>query len=238
MTSTQTASCIDGAAGLRGMPCRGTVYGALLNYQGTLAALADQLNQPPYKAPPQAPILFIKTANTHSIDGAPIHLPDHVGQIEVGAALGIVIGKTACRVSVADALDHVAGYVTVNDVSVPHHSYFRPAVKYKCLDGFCPIGTMVARDAVPDPGALTIQVYVNGRLEQTNSTANLIRPVPQLLADVTEFMTLSPGDILLVGTPENPPFAKAGDRVVIDIAGVGRLQNPITAESGIHEGNP
>lgn len=214
----------------------GTVYGALLNYRGTLAALADQVNQAPYKAPPQAPILYIKTANTHSVDGAPIPLPGDVAALQIGAALGVVIGKTACRVSAGNAMEHVAGYVVVNDVSVPHDSFYRPAVRYKCRDGFCPIGTMVARDAVSNPDALTVQVHVNGKLAQQNTTANLIRPVAQLIADVTAFMTLSPGDVLLVGTPENAPLAKAGDSVVIDIEGIGRLCNTVVAEQEISGG--
>lgn len=210
-----------------------TVYGAALNYKGALAALADQVNQAPYKAPPQAPILYIKTANTFSADGAAIALPADVKEVQIGAALGIVIGKTACRVPAGQALDYVAGYTVVNDVSVPHASFYRPAVRHKCRDGFCPIGATVPRDAVRNPDALAVRVYINDKLVQQNTTANLIRPVAQLIADVTDFMTLSPGDILLVGTPENPPVAKAGDRVVIEIEQVGGLQNAVTAEQEI-----
>jgi 5-oxopent-3-ene-1,2,5-tricarboxylate decarboxylase/2-hydroxyhepta-2,4-diene-1,7-dioate isomerase len=209
---------------------RYTVYGALLNYKGALAALAGQVNEAPYKAPPKAPILYIKTANTYSAEGAPIPLPADVKEVQVGAALGIVIGKTACRVPVSQALDYVSGYTVVNDVSVPHESFYRPPVRHKCRDGFCPIGAIVPRDAVPNPDALAIRVTINDKLEQQNTTANLVRSVAQLIADVTDFMTLSPGDILLVGTPENPPVARAGDRVVIEIEQVGRLHNTVAAE--------
>jgi 5-oxopent-3-ene-1,2,5-tricarboxylate decarboxylase/2-hydroxyhepta-2,4-diene-1,7-dioate isomerase len=206
-----------------------TVYGALLNYKGALAAVASQLDQPPYKAPPKAPILYIKTANTHSTDGASVMLPEGVEALCIGAALGVVIGKTACRVSAASALEHVAGYVVVNDVSVPHEAVYRPAIRQLCRDGFCPIGPMAARDAVRNPDALAIRVHINDKLEQQNTTANLIRPIAQLIADVTDFLTLSAGDILLVGVPENAPLARAGDRVTIEIEQVGRLQNTIRA---------
>jgi 5-oxopent-3-ene-1,2,5-tricarboxylate decarboxylase/2-hydroxyhepta-2,4-diene-1,7-dioate isomerase len=213
---------------MRAQTC--TVFGALLNYKGALAALGDQVTQAPYKAPPQAPVLYIKTANTFSADGAAIPLSADVKEVQIGAALGIVIGKTATRVSTDKALDYVAGYVVVNDVSVPHDSFYRPAVRYKCRDGFCPIGEIVARDAVTNPDALRVCVYINDKLVQENTTANLVRPVARLIADVTDFMTLSPGDVLLVGTPENPPLARNGDQVVIEIEQVGRLSNTVGTE--------
>jgi 5-oxopent-3-ene-1,2,5-tricarboxylate decarboxylase/2-hydroxyhepta-2,4-diene-1,7-dioate isomerase len=233
MTSTQAASSTSGDSRFWRAPNAGnarTVYGALLNYKGALAALAGQLDQPPYKAPPQAPILYIKPANTHSTDGATVLLPDGVEELRIGAALGVVIGATACRVPAARAFDYVAGYVVVNDVSVPHENLHRPAIRQLCRDGFCPIGPMVACDAVLNPDALSVRVYINDKLEQQNTTANLIRPTAQLIADVTSFLTLSAGDILLVGVPENAPLARAGDQVTIDIEQVGRLQNTIRAQ--------
>jgi 5-oxopent-3-ene-1,2,5-tricarboxylate decarboxylase/2-hydroxyhepta-2,4-diene-1,7-dioate isomerase len=224
----QTQNCSGGP---------GTIYGALLNYREELAALGDQVNQAPYKAPPQAPILYIKTANTKSVDGAAIAMPAGVDALWMGAALGLVIGKTACRVPASQALDYVSGYRVINDVSVPHASYYRPAVRHKCRDGFCPLGPEVARDALADPDALAVRVYINDKLEQENTTANLVRPVAKLLADVTEFMTLFPGDILLVGLPENPPLARIGDRVVVEIEQVGRLHNTVAAEQQIKGAN-
>jgi 5-oxopent-3-ene-1,2,5-tricarboxylate decarboxylase/2-hydroxyhepta-2,4-diene-1,7-dioate isomerase len=208
----------------------GTVYGVLLNYKGALTALGDAVHEPPYKAPPKAPVLYIKPANTWIGDGAPIPVPADVDALEMGAALGVVIGRTACRVAAASAIDHVAGYTVVNDVSVPHDSYYRPSIRFKCRDGFCPIGAgIVDRARVPDPDALAVRVYVDGGLRQHNTTANLIRRTAQLIADITEFMTLSAGDILLTGVPENAPRARPGQRVAIEIEGVGRLENPLVA---------
>jgi 5-oxopent-3-ene-1,2,5-tricarboxylate decarboxylase/2-hydroxyhepta-2,4-diene-1,7-dioate isomerase len=208
-----------------------TLYGVLLNYRGALAALGEAVNKPPYKAPPKAPVLYIKPANTWIGDGAPIPVPSDVEALQMGAALGVVIGRTACRVSAESALDHVAGYTVVNDVSMPHDSYYRPSVRLKCRDGFCPIGaTIVERARVPNPDALAVRVFVDGVLRQQNTTANLVRSTRRLIADVTEFMTLAAGDVLLTGVPENAPLARAGQRVAIEIDGVGRLENPLVAE--------
>jgi 5-oxopent-3-ene-1,2,5-tricarboxylate decarboxylase/2-hydroxyhepta-2,4-diene-1,7-dioate isomerase len=119
----------------------------------------------------------------------------------------------------------------VNDVSVPHGSFYRPSIRFKCRDGFCPIGTAVVdRARVSNPDALRVRVFVEGVLRQENTTANLIRPTARLIADVTEFMTLAEGDMLLTGVPENAPLARAGQRVAIEIEGVGRLENPLVAE--------
>lgn len=211
-------------------PPGGTVYGVLLNYKGALAALGDAVNEPPYKAPPIAPVLYIKPANTWIGDGAPIPVPGDVDALQMGAALGVVIGRTACRVPLEAALDYVAGYTVVNDVSVPHESFYRPSIRFKCRDGFCPIGRIVDRVRAPNPDALAVRVFVDGALRQRNTTANLIRSTARLIADVTEFMTLVPGDVLLTGVPENAPLARAGQRVAIEIEHVGRVENPLVAE--------
>jgi len=212
-------------------PTAGTVYGTLLNFKGALAALGDAVGKPPYKAPPNAPVLYIKPVNTWIGFGAPIPVPDGAPELEIGASLGVVIGRTACRVTAADALEHVAGYTVVNDVSVPHDSYYRPSIRLKCRDGFCPIGPwVIGRSRVANPDALALRVSIDGALRQKNTTANLIRPVARLLEAVTEFMTLSPGDVLMVGVPENAPRARAGQRIAIEIEGVGRLENPLVAE--------
>ncbi len=208
----------------------GTVYGVLFNYRGALAALGDAVRRPPYDAPPKAPVLYIKPANTLSGPGAPIVVPAEVETLEIGAALAAMIGRTACRVPAERALDHVAGYAIANDVSIPHASYHRPPIRFKCRDGFCPIGPVVERSRVADPGALGVRVFVDGALAQRNTTANLIRPVARLIAEVTDFMTLSPGDVLLTGVPEHAPRARAGQRVAIEIDGLGRLENPLVAE--------
>ena len=209
----------------------GRVYGTLLNHRGALEALGDAVHQSPYKAPPRAPVLYIKPRNTLASSGDAIAVPADSDELEIGATLGIVIGRTACQVNAEDALGHVAGYVIVNDVSVPHASFYRPQVRCKARDGFCPIGPrVVARDANADPDALAVRVEVDGELRQSTSTAGMFRPVARLIADVTEFMTLAPGDVLLLGVGAAAPRARAGQRVAIDIDGLGRLENMLVAE--------
>ena len=205
----------------------GTVYGTLLNFRGALAALGDTVNQPPLKAPPKAPVLYIKPRNTIAADGDAVLLPDGVDALEFGASLALVIGRTACRVSERDALDVIAGYAIVNDVSVPHQPYYRPSLRFKCRDGFCPIGETVPRTAATDPDALAITVEVDGKIVQRGHTSTLIRPVARLLADVTEFMTLSRGDLLLIGVPEGAPRLCAGQQATIRIDGLGELRNHV-----------
>jgi 5-oxopent-3-ene-1,2,5-tricarboxylate decarboxylase/2-hydroxyhepta-2,4-diene-1,7-dioate isomerase len=212
-------------------PTRGTVYGVLLNHVDALEALGDKVHAAPYKAPPRAPVLYIKPRNTLAGHREPVAIPAGVAEVEIGATLGVVIGTTACRVSEAAALSFVAGYTVVNDLSIPHESYYRPSLRFKCRDGFCPIGpAIVARKMVSDPNYLEIAVAVDGKTVQRSRTDRLVRPVARLLADVTEFMTLHPGDVLMVGVAANAPRARAGQRVAITIEGVGVLETPLVAE--------
>jgi 5-oxopent-3-ene-1,2,5-tricarboxylate decarboxylase / 2-hydroxyhepta-2,4-diene-1,7-dioate isomerase len=208
------------------IPTSGAVYGVLLNYRGALEKLDGTTS-----APPVSPILFVKPANTWIAYGDAILLPGEVDAIEVGAALGIVMGKTACRVAAVDALDFVAGYTIVNDVCEPHDRYENPATRQRCRDGFCAIGPWIMpRQAVPHPQNLALRVRVNGELRCANTTANMIRSIATLIADVSEFVTLRAGDILHAGVPEGAPRAVAGDRVRIELDGVGALENRVVGE--------
>lgn len=233
VTSTITIEdCVVSANEIQlDIPITGTVFGTLLNYKGALERLGDAVNDKPYSAPPIAPVLYIKPANTFNRYGAEIPMPAGLSRLEMGAALGVVIGKQAVAVDEENALAYVAGYTIINDVSVPHDSVYRPAVRHKARDGFCPIGPwIIDRQEVDTPDDLTIRVFINDKLQQENSTSNLIRSVSRLLADVTEFMTLNPGDVLLVGVPEEAPQAKIGDKVRIEIEGIGSLENFIVDE--------
>jgi len=208
----------------------GAVYGTLLNHLSALSALEGKLDLPPYDAPPRAPVLYVKPRNTLAACGDTIEVPAAAAELEVGACLGIVIGRTACNVSESTSLEHVAGFLLVNDVSIPHPDYYRPAVRYIARDGFCPLGPWVtARDGVVNADALTIRTYVDGTLVQTMSTADLLRPVARLLADVTEFMTLAPGDVLAAGAAAPAPRVRAGQTVAIEADVLGRLVSPFAA---------
>ena len=205
----------------------GTVYGALLNHRTALRSLGDAINRPPYNGPPQAPVLYIKPRNTLASDGEAVDVPAGVAELEVGASLGVVIGRPSSRLPEDSALEYVAGYLIVNDVSVPHSTYYRPSIPFRARDGFCPLGPRVTpRGALANPDALSIRVYVDGKLEQAATTSQLVRPVAKLLADVTDFMTLLPGDVLAVGVASPAPRVRAGQRARIEIDGLGSLENP------------
>jgi 5-oxopent-3-ene-1,2,5-tricarboxylate decarboxylase / 2-hydroxyhepta-2,4-diene-1,7-dioate isomerase len=198
-----------------------TVYGTLLNFRAEFEAWAPKMAEPPYKAPPKAPVLYIKPANTWSADGADIVLPSAVPEVEIGATVAMVM----------KAPGEVAGYLLMNDLSVPHASYFRPPVRFKCLDGFLGVGNTLMPAAGADPSNFVIEVRINGDLRQTISFKQLMRNSQQLLADVSEFMTLGEGDALMLGLDAGRPRAKASDRIEIRGAGLGSLSNQLVAEA-------
>ena len=209
----------------------GTLFGVALNYQGLLDQHLAAFQQAPYQKPPTKPVLFIKPPNTRNAHGGVVLQP--AGErLQPGPALGVVIGQRASRVSLENAMAHVAGYVVVNEFSLPEDSYYRPAVKAKCRDGFCALGPqLVARDQVANPNQLSLKLFVNGELRQESSTADWIRDIPQLIAEISEFMTLYPGDVLITGTPQGRVDVQPGDQVEVDITGIGRLSNTIAAEA-------
>lgn len=212
----------------------GTVYGVLLNFRRERLALAPQMLEPPYKAAPRAPVLYVKTANTWSPHGSAIMLPAGVPQVEVGATIAMVIGPGAKAVSAQNALDFVADYVLLNDLSIPHPSFYRPPVKYKCVDGFLGVGGQ-ARPAseAGDPSRFTLEVRINGELRQSVEFGDLVRSAAELLADVTEFMTLRAGDLLMLGCDLGRPLAGAGDRIEITAPGFAPLVNTLTASHDV-----
>jgi 5-oxopent-3-ene-1,2,5-tricarboxylate decarboxylase/2-hydroxyhepta-2,4-diene-1,7-dioate isomerase len=218
---------------MSGMPayrCAGAVYGTLLNHRPALMALGDAVNQAPYKAPPKAPVLYIKPRNTFEAQGAKIEVPSEANELEVGASLGLVFARTACRVDAALALSFLEGYVIAADISVPHAVFYRPSVRFKARDGFCPMGPrIVPRASIPNPDALAVRVSVDGSCVHRTSTADMLRPAARLIADVSEFMTLRAGDVLLLGVAHGAPHAHAGQSAAIEIDGLGRLEMSFVA---------
>ena len=197
----------------------GTVYGVLLNFRAEVEALAPQMDQPPYKAPPKAPVLYVKTANTWTPSGGAVPVPARVPEVEVGATVGLVMGERGT----------VTGYVLMNDFSVPHTSFFRPPVKFKCLDGFLGVGGALRTDG--DPDRFTLEVRIDGELRHTADFSQLVRPAVRLLADVNEFMTLHAGDVLMLGCNAGRPLAKVGERIEISAPGFEPLVNTLVMEA-------
>lgn len=209
----------------------GVVVGTLLNDPAALAELGDAVHAPPYKAPPQAPVLYVKPRHTLAPGGSAVEVPADGGVLEVGATLGLVIGRTACRVAAADALAFVAGCVLVADLSVPHQAFYRPAVRLRARDGSCLIGPQVVpRAQVPEPDQVVLTVSVDGRALHAVRMASMTRPVARLLQDVTEFMTLRPGDLLLAGLAAGAPRVRAGQSFAVEAPGLGRLEGRLVAE--------
>ncbi len=222
------------AVAFDGPPWRlsGTVYGALLNHAPQLVALGVAMHQPPHKAPPQAPVLEVKPRHMLAADGAIVRVPAGMAALHVSASLGIVIGAVACRVSAAHAMEHVAGYLIVGDISAPLPNHYRPGARFKARDGFCPLGARVVPAAeVPNPDALAGRVEVDGVLVHEFTTGERVRGVAQLIADVTEFMTLQAGDVLALGIAHGAPLVEAGRAVVLVIDGVGSLRLRVEAEA-------
>jgi 5-oxopent-3-ene-1,2,5-tricarboxylate decarboxylase/2-hydroxyhepta-2,4-diene-1,7-dioate isomerase len=211
----------------------GTVYGALLNHRPQWAALGDAVNAPPYKAAARAPVLTVMPRHMLAADGSPIAVPSGVEALEIGPALGIVIGRVACRVPLAQALSFVAGYVLLGEVNAPLASHYRPAVRLRCRDGYCPLGSRVAPGSeLPNPDDLSCRVLIEGEVVHTSSTGDRVRGVAQLVADVTAFMTLQPGDVLSLGRAYGAPLVGIGQHVELAIVGLGTLQHTLVADGG------
>jgi 5-oxopent-3-ene-1,2,5-tricarboxylate decarboxylase/2-hydroxyhepta-2,4-diene-1,7-dioate isomerase len=204
----------------------GTVYGTLLNFQREHALWAPRMNEAPYKAPPKAPVLYIKTANTFTMAGERIALP--AGQpVQASASVGLVMGDVG-----------VQGAVLFNDVAIAHESYYRPPIKTRCVDGFLGVGAVcvpLARlgglDGLAD---LQIELHINGVHRQTTALAEMMRDAATLLADVNEFMTLRPGDVLMLGTDclsdGTRPLVHSGDTVEITAPGFAPTRHPFVKE--------
>jgi 5-oxopent-3-ene-1,2,5-tricarboxylate decarboxylase / 2-hydroxyhepta-2,4-diene-1,7-dioate isomerase len=142
-------------------------------------------------------------------------LPADTKELKMAGTIGIVMGR----------LNHIAGYVAVNDVSIPHASYYRPAIRQRCRDGFCVMGSEMT-----DRPPREIRISINGELRCGANINDLVRPVDRLIADISEFLTLQPGDIVLAGEPYDAPHAQAGDRVRVEIDGLAAIENEVVPE--------
>jgi 2-keto-4-pentenoate hydratase/2-oxohepta-3-ene-1,7-dioic acid hydratase in catechol pathway len=185
---------------------------------------------------PERPLLFAKWPNTLIGDGDPIRIPAISKQVDYEAELGVVIGRRARGVSVDDALSFVEGYVVANDVSGRDLQFSDGQwVRGKSLDTFLPVGDLVPAGDVPDPQALAVRAVLNGETMQDSSTSNMVFGVAEVIAFVSQAITLEPGDLIITGTPagvgafrDPPVWMKPGDEITIEIEGVGSITNPVT----------
>jgi 5-oxopent-3-ene-1,2,5-tricarboxylate decarboxylase / 2-hydroxyhepta-2,4-diene-1,7-dioate isomerase len=189
------------------------VVGVLLNHRSAWDHWAPHMNQDPYKAAPKAPILYLKPSNTWTASGAKVALPSSSPRAVMGACLGVVIGERTTRVSASEALTCVAGYCLVLDVSLQQTAIYRPPLKFNARDGFCPMGPhIVPVQQLPKPESLQLHVQVAQHAPVTIDM-DWIRNIPRLITDITEFMSLNAGDVLLTGVAHSCPLASVGDTV-------------------------
>ncbi len=187
---------------------------------------------------PTAPLLFAKWNNTLIGPGEPIVIPPIVTKTDYEAELGVVIGSRVSKVSAENALEAVAGYSCVNDVSARDLQFADGQwSRGKSPDTYCPVGPqLVPRDEIPDPQKLAIRAILNGETLQDSTTANMVFGVAEIIAYVTQTITLEPGDLIATGTPagvgafrDPKVFMQPGDEITIEIEGLGSLTNPVTA---------
>lgn len=192
------------------------------------------------KPAPEYPIIFTKfTTSLNHPGGIVCWSPALTTQVDFEAELAVVVGRAARRVTEADALDYVFGYTAANDITARDLQYGdKQWVRGKSLDTFCPLGpAVVTTDEIPDPQRVAIRTTLNGQVMQDSHTGEMIFSVAHLLAFASQAFTLEPGDVLLTGTPDgvghfrNPPvYLGNGDRIVVELAGIGRLENVCVTE--------
>jgi acylpyruvate hydrolase len=209
---------LDGVSLLAPIPDPGAVYAIGLNYADHAAETGGE--------PPERPIVFVKVRNSVAPPGGPVRCPAVVRRLDYEGELTAVIGAGGA----------VAGYAVADDVSARDLQGREPQwTRAKGADTFCPWGPwLTTADEVADPGALRLRTWVNDQLRQDANTADLIFGVDELLAFLAETHTLSPGDLILTGTPagvgvamDPPRFLKDGDVVRIEIDGLGAIEHPI-----------
>jgi 2-keto-4-pentenoate hydratase/2-oxohepta-3-ene-1,7-dioic acid hydratase in catechol pathway len=188
---------------------------------------------------PSRPMIFAKVTTCVNRPGGPIHKPRVSDFLDWEGELCFVVGKRARHVPAAAAMEHVAGFMVGNDVTVRDwQAHSRTMMMGKGFDTHGPIGPwLVTRDEVPDPHALDLKTWVNGVLKQDSNTRHLIFGVPALVEYLSQAFTLEPGDVVFTGTPSGVGFArdprewmKHGDVVRVEIAGIGALENPVVNE--------
>jgi 2,4-didehydro-3-deoxy-L-rhamnonate hydrolase len=204
------------------------VIGVGLNYRDHAAESGTTI--------PDEPVLFPKFANSVVGPGAEVVVPPATREPDFEAELGVVIGRRARTVPEADALDHVAGYTCMNDVSARDlQSQSSQWMLGKAIDTFLPCGPwLVTVDEIPDPQMLSIRCCVNGELMQHSSTSHMAFGVASLVAFISRTITLEPGDLIATGTPAGvgmartpPRWLQDGDEVTVEIERIGSLTNVV-----------
>lgn len=207
-------------------PCEASIVVCVgRNYAEHIRELGNMVND----ELPKEPGLFLKGVNTISGPGDDIPYPAWTQNLNFEGELAVVIGRTLRNVAVADALDHVLGYTCAVDVTARDKQ--RADLQWtrgKGADGFCPLGPWLETDL--DPSDLGVRTVVNGVVKQDGRTSDMIFSVAEILAYISAFMTLNPGDVVLTGTPDGVGPLQVGDTIEVTVEGIGTLVNQVAAE--------
>ena len=208
----------------------GTIIALGLNYADHVKELAKELTV----TSKDEPLVFFKTASSVVGHRGTTRRPADATFMHYECELAVVIGRTARRVSRAEALSHVAGYTVCNDYAVRDYleTWYRPNLRVKNRDGGTVLGPWLVDAAdVPDPQALALRTRVNGERRQQGHTGHMVNDVAGLIEYLSSFMTLMPGDVILAGTPEGVSNVVAGDEVACEIDGIGTLVNTLVDDA-------
>ena len=207
----------------------GTVIALGLNYADHVKELSKELTV----TSKDEPLVFLKGPGTLIGHRGQTRRPTDVSFMHYECELAVVIGCTAKRVKVGDAMKHVAGYTVCNDYAFRDYleNWYRPNLRVKNRDTATVLGPWFVDAAdVPNPHELTLSTHVNGRRTQQGHTKDMINDIPSLIEYLSEFMTLQAGDVILTGTPDGVINVNPGDEVVTEIQGIGRLVNTIVSD--------
>lgn len=202
----------------------GTLIALGLNYADHVKELAKELTV----TSKDEPLVFLKGPNSVVGHRGQTPRPPEASFMHYECELAVVIGRTARQVKAAQALSHVAGYTVCNDYAVRDYleNWYRPNLRVKNRDHATVLGPwLVSADEVPNPQDLQLRTLVNGQVTQQGHTGNMVHSVAELIEYLSGFMTLQAGDVILTGTPEGVVNVNAGDEVVTEIDGIGRLVN-------------
>jgi len=208
----------------------GTIIALGLNYADHVKELSKELTV----TEQDEPLAFLKSPGSLIGHRAQTRRPDGVAFMHYECELAVVIGRTAKRVTREDAMQYVAGYTVANDYAIRDYleNYYRPNLRVKNRDGCTVLGPWLVDAAdVADPHALGLRTLVNGVVTQQGNTCDLISDIPALIAYLSGFMTLSPGDVILTGTPDGVVNVNVGDEVITEIDSIGRLVNTIVSDT-------
>ena len=179
---------------------------------------------------PQEPLIFLKAPSAIIRDGDEIVMPAWAGRVDYEGEIAVVIGRRARNVAAEDAWGYVGGFLPLNDVTARElQAKDNQWSRAKGFDTFCPVGPMVPVQQV-DRDALEVITRVNGEVRQHGEVEDMVFPIPTVIEYVTRFMTLEPGDIVATGTPDGIGPLQPGDVVEVEVAGVGKVSNPVVRE--------